>query len=427
MLSKEENELLERVGPGQAMGEVFRRFWIPAVLSEEIPAPDSPPVRVRLLGENLVAFRDSNGKVGIFDAYCPHRNAPLFFGRNEEAGLRCIYHGWKFDVSGQCVDMPNCLEGESFKDRVNVKAYPTFEGGNMIWVYMGPAERVPPKPGFEWLDLPSDHVYVTKYYVQCNYLQTLENEFDIGHSSFLHSTLNPSSSQSFAIMGRNPLVRPGRIANTEVYDTPYGSAAGRRTDDGRLALSAHFMMPSFSSAGAVSAPNTNPLNLKLPVDDENTVFFRMKWSPEPLKPEVLNTYLYGKHEFPERIPGTYVTKANKSNDYLQDRALQRNFNYSGMNPYPVQDFAMVEDQRGPVADRSRETLVSSDTYIIHMRRKLLEACRRVMAGEDLDQPWHPEAFTGIRNFRILTEEEERTQATLAVARRKAPAQEIAAS
>ncbi|HLF77047.1 MAG TPA: Rieske 2Fe-2S domain-containing protein, partial [Dehalococcoidia bacterium] len=149
MLSKEENELLERVGPGQAMGEVFRRFWIPAVLSEEIPAPDSPPVRVRLLGENLVAFRDSNGKVGIFDAYCPHRNAPLFFGRNEEAGLRCIYHGWKFDVTGACVDMPNCLEGESFKDRVNVKAYPTFEGGNMIWVYMGPAERVPPKPGFE--------------------------------------------------------------------------------------------------------------------------------------------------------------------------------------------------------------------------------------------------------------------------------------
>jgi phenylpropionate dioxygenase-like ring-hydroxylating dioxygenase large terminal subunit len=427
MLSKQVNELLERVGPGEAMGEVFRRFWLPAVLAEEVPAPDSPPVRVRLLGEDLVAFRDSNGKVGIFDAYCAHRNAPLFFGRNEEAGLRCIYHGWKFDVTGQCVDMPNCLEGESFKDKVNVKAYPTFEGGNMVWVYMGPADRVPPKPGFEWLDLPPDHVYVTKYYVQCNYLQTLENEFDIGHSSFLHSTLHPSSSQSFQIMGRNPPIRPGRIANTEVYDTPYGSAAGRRTEDGRLALSAHFMLPSFSSAGAVSAPNTNPLNLKIPVDDANTVFFRMKWSPEPLKPEVLSTYLYGKHEFPERIPGTYLTKANKSNDYLQDRALQRNFNYSGMNPYPVQDFAMVEDQRGPIADRSRETLVSSDTYIIHMRRKLLEACKRVIRGEDLEQPWHPEAFHGIRNFHILSEEEERNQVTLAVPARKAPAQEIAAS
>ena len=429
MLSKEENELLERVGPGQPMGEVFRRFWIPALLTEEIPAPDSPPVRVRLLGEDLIAFRDTSGEVGIFDAYCPHRNAPLFFGRNEEGGLRCIYHGWKFDHTGQCIDMPNCLEGPDFKERVRVPAYPTFEGGNMVWVYMGPSTSsgrgpsdVPPKPGFEWLDLPSDHVYVTKYFVQCNYLQTLENEFDIGHSAFLHSTLNPAGSQSNRIIGGNPLVNPlarrGRVANTEVYDTPYGSASGRRTEDGRLALSAHFMMPSFSTAGAVSAPNTNPLNLKLPVDDENTVFFRMKWSSEPLKPEVLNSYLYGKHEFPERIPGTYVTKANKTNDYLQDRALQRNFNFSGMNPYPVQDFAMVEDQRGPVADRSRETLVSSDTYIIHMRRKLLEACEKVLAGEDLEQPWHPEAYHGIRNFKVLSAEEEASQVTLARAARK---------
>ncbi|HEX5368750.1 MAG TPA: Rieske 2Fe-2S domain-containing protein, partial [Dehalococcoidia bacterium] len=335
MLSVDDNQTLIQIGPGQPMGETFRRFWIPALLSEEVASVDGAPVRLRLLGEDLVAFRDTNGNVGIFDAYCPHRNAPLFFGRNEEEGLRCIYHGWKFDVTGACVDMPNCLEGDSFKERVRVRAYPTFEGGNMIWVYMGPAERVPPRPGFEWLDLPSDHVYVTKYFVSCNYLQTLENEFDIGHSAFLHRTLNPAASQSYQIIGRGqPAFSLSRIANTEVYDTPYGSASGRRAEDGRLALSSHFIMPSFSTAGAVSAPNTNPLNLKVPVDDENTVFFRMKWSPEPLKAEVLNTYLHGKHEFPERIPGTYVTKANKSNDYLQDRALQRNFNFSGMNPYP---------------------------------------------------------------------------------------------
>ncbi len=424
MLNVDDNRTLIQIGPGQPMGEMFRRFWIPALLSEEVAQADGAPVRLRLLGEDLVAFRDTNGNVGIFDAYCPHRNAPLFFGRNEEEGLRCIYHGWKFDVTGACVDMPNCLEGDSFKERVHVRAYPTFEGGNMIWVYMGPAERVPPRPGFEWLDLPPDHVYVTKYFVSCNYLQTLENEFDIGHSAFLHSTLNPVASQSYQIIGRNPLIGNNRVANTEVYDTLYGSASGRRTEDGRLVLSSHFIMPSFSSAGAVSAPNTNPLNLKVPVDDENTVFFRMKWSPEPLKAEVLNTYLHGKHEFPERIPGTYVTKANKSNDYLQDRALQRNFNFSGMNPYPVQDFAMVEDQRGPKADRSRETLVSSDTYIIHVRRKLLEACRRVAAGEDVEQAWRPNAYRGIRNLRVLTSEEEATEVRIVRATRKAPPAQI---
>src|SRR6266508_2309695 len=146
MLSKEENELLVRVGRGQPVGEVFRRFWLPVVLSEEVPGPDCVPVRVRLLGEDLVAFRDTAGKVGVFDAYCPHRNAPLFFGRNEEHGLRCVYHGWKFDVSGQCVDMPNVAEGVHFKERVKIEAYPTFEGGGMVWCYMGPKDKIPPKP-----------------------------------------------------------------------------------------------------------------------------------------------------------------------------------------------------------------------------------------------------------------------------------------
>src|SRR5262245_27930946 len=154
MLSKEDNEVLVRVGPGTAMGELFRRFWLPALLSQELPGPDSVPVRLRLLGEDLIAFRDTEGRAGILDAYCAHRNAPLFFGRNEESGLRCVYHGWKFDVSGACTDIPNTPEGETFKAKVQLKSYPVVEGSGMVWVYMGPAARRPPEPGFAWFGLP---------------------------------------------------------------------------------------------------------------------------------------------------------------------------------------------------------------------------------------------------------------------------------
>ena len=141
MLSREENDMLTQTGKGTPMGDLFRRFWMPACLSEEIPSADCPPVRVKLLGESLIAFRDSNGTPGLVDSYCPHRGAPLFFGRNEECGIRCVYHGWKFDVSGACVDMPNTPEGESYKDKVNLAAYPCFDAAGMVWAYLGPKDR----------------------------------------------------------------------------------------------------------------------------------------------------------------------------------------------------------------------------------------------------------------------------------------------
>jgi len=409
MLSKQENEFLERVGPGQAMGDLFRRFWLPALLKEETPLPDSPPVRVRLLGEDLVAFRDSEGRAGIVDAYCPHRNAPLFFGGNEESGIRCVYHGWKFDIEGQCLDMPNCEEGPEFRHKVRLPAYPTVEGAGMVWVYMGPPQRVPPPPGFDWFGLPDDHAFVTKYFVQCNYLQTLENEFDSNHSAFLHRTLNPAYSQSSRVIaatnGAINVANRNILAPLDIYDTDYGAALGRvRDDDGTLSLSSHFMMPCFSTAGAVSAPNTFPINVKVPMDDLNTVFFRLKWSPEPLKPEVIANWQTANHEFPTQIPGTYVTKANKSNDYLIDRNTQRFFNYTGINPYPVQDFAVVEDQRGPLADRSREVLTSSDRYLIFIRKRLSDAAKALAAGTEPAEPWRPEACAGIRNFMPVTPE-----------------------
>src|SRR5580765_1448418 len=189
MLSVKENDLLTKVGPGTPMGEFLRRFWLPALLSSELPQADGDPVRLRLLGEDLVAFRDTNGQVGVVDAFCPHRRAPLFFGRNEECGLRCVYHGWKFDTQGTCVDMPSEPADSNFKDKVRVKSYPAREFGDTIWVYMGEGPS-PPLPDMEWAVVPSSHRRVAMWMVECNWLQVLEGNVDTAHVSFLHSAFD---------------------------------------------------------------------------------------------------------------------------------------------------------------------------------------------------------------------------------------------
>src|SRR5439155_2161270 len=159
-------------------GALFRQYWLPTLLASELPTRDCPPTRVRILGEDLVAFRDSGGRVGMLADHCAHRGASLFFGRNEEDGLRCVYHGWKYDVDGRCVDLPNAPEGPTFKDKIKIKCYPCVEAGDLIWAYMGPAEKEPPFPGLEWTQLPKSHRYVTKFIEQCNYLQAMEGDYD---------------------------------------------------------------------------------------------------------------------------------------------------------------------------------------------------------------------------------------------------------
>src|SRR5580704_12783584 len=187
MLKREENERITRVGPGTPMGNLMRRYWQPALLSSELPEADGPPVRVRLLGEDLIAFRGSDGTVGLVDAFCPHRRAPMFFGRNEECGLRCVYHGWKFDASGACVDMPSEPPDSLFKTKVTIAAYPTHEAGDIIWAYMGPKETQPEPPDYEWMRAPRTHRYVSKSVEDCNWLQALEGGIDTSHSSFTHN------------------------------------------------------------------------------------------------------------------------------------------------------------------------------------------------------------------------------------------------
>src|SRR5919198_3690338 len=187
MLSRTENELLTRVGPGTPMGALLRCFWQPFALASELPGPDCDPLRVRLLGEDLVAFRDSAGAVGLLAAHCPHRGASLFFGRNEEGGLRCVYHGWKFDAAGACLDMPNEPAESDFKHKVKAVAYPVQERGGVLWAYLGPPADVPSAPELEWTHVPENQRYVSKRIQRCNFLQNVEGEVDSSHVSFLHS------------------------------------------------------------------------------------------------------------------------------------------------------------------------------------------------------------------------------------------------
>src|ERR1051325_11260544 len=186
---KEDNELLTQTMPGTPMGELMRRYWIPALMTEEIPEADCPPVQVRLLGEELVAFRDSNGQIGLLEEHCLHRGTSLFYGRNEECGLRCIYHGWKYDVAGNVLDTPAEGTDSSFRSRLHHKSYPPHEANGIIWAYMGPPDKQPLFPNYEWMNVPLENSYVTKAYQECNYTQGVEGECDSSHLNFLHRTL----------------------------------------------------------------------------------------------------------------------------------------------------------------------------------------------------------------------------------------------
>ncbi len=409
MLSKEENKLLTRVGPGTPMGELFRRFWLPGLLSSELNGPDSVPVRVRLLGEDLIAFRDTDGRVGIIDAYCPHRNAPMFFGRNEEGGLRCIYHGWKFDVKGQCVEMPNCWEGETFKDKVTINWYPAEERAGMVWIYMGPKDKVPPIPAYEWIDAPPENRYVLKFFLECNYLQRVENDTSESHGNFLHRNLGPATgvanrrwtSSTRPADGSIPDRRPQDPRRSSWHDTAFGSIqVTKQTSEveGRelYSVGTPFYLPSFSNAGGLNAPNVRPMNIFVPVDDENMAFYRFKWSTEPITETARAEMMSGGFEFPDLVPGTFTPVQNKSNDYMIDRNKQRFYNYSGMANTPVQDVAMCENQGGAIADRSKEVLVTTDRGIIHIRKRLMDAAQALMNGVEPSEPWNPEAY-GLRS------------------------------
>jgi len=366
MLSRAENELLTRTGPDAPMGRLMRRYWLPAVFSDQIARPDSPPVRVRLLGEKLVAFRDSLGRVGLLDERCPHRTASLYFGRNEECGLRCVYHGWKFDVDGACVDMPSEPPGGGFQHKVRIKSYPCVERAGIVWTYMGPPELKPDFPELEWTLLPESQRYASRHIQECNWLQGLEGGFDASHIAFLHRG-------SGAI---NQNVVPSLY---ETVPTDFGLVigSGRETPDDDIRWGTALFIAPFHK---VFASNPDGAHMWVPMDDENTMLYSVDCFPNGVNEALLERSKAFGHIHTENIPGTDRAIQNRDNDYMIDRAVQASGrSFTGMKGLGIQDCA-IQESMGPIADRTAEHLGVSDTAIIQIRKALLQMVRDHEAG-----------------------------------------------
>ncbi len=386
MLTFQENETLARVGPGTSMGAVMRRYWMPTLLSWELPEPDCPPIRVRLLGEDLVAFRDTSGDVGILDNYCPHRRASLFFGRNEECGLRCVYHGWKFDVNGDCVDMPSEPAESNFKDKVKITAYPTGEFGGMVWTYMGPRDLQPPPPTMEWTQVPDLHRGTTKVVQRCNWLQGLEGGIDSVHTNFLHRRFAGSGTDVMDRARANSLA-----AHVEVVPTDYGyTYAGIRhvsDDEGDYVRAYHFIAPFYQlrPGGQLQRRHGRASgHIWVPIDDENTMVWNFSYrfdGNEMAESERKQTGSGNEFGVDIDVEKGFRSRAAAENDYLIDRKVQRTQTFSGIPGTNTQDRA-VQDTMGPICDRTREHLGTTDRAIIMARKILLNAVRVVEDGGD---------------------------------------------
>jgi len=381
VLSKEDNELITRVGPGTPMGNLMREYWVPAMLSSELPSPGSPPVRVMLLGEKLIGFRDGEGRVGLLENSCPHRGASLFFGRNDACGLRCVYHGWQFDVQGNCIDMPNEPEEGDFKERVKAVAYPCQERGGVVWTYMGPRKDPPPLPDLEGNMQDTSHETVRAFQLEGNWLQILEGDIDTTHVGFLHYGGLKAEDQPPGSFSEWQL--RDKTARFEVIDTEGGSAYGARREAGpgqEYWRIAQFCFPfySFTPPGVLGTKKGG--GARVPMDDYHTMNFFMtagrrgpNTGPQgAFKPPLPNTTdWFGRFRLEQKM----------ENDFLIDRELQATgegqTGYSGIEGIAMQDAAMTGSMGG-IYDRSREHLASSDAMVIRVRRRLIAAVQAHM-------------------------------------------------
>ncbi|MCL6442438.1 MAG: aromatic ring-hydroxylating dioxygenase subunit alpha [Alicyclobacillus sp.] len=385
MLSYQDNQTLTRTGSGTPMGEVLRCYWIPALLVDELPYPDCPQVRVKLLGEDLIAFRDSNGRVGLVDEYCPHRRVSLFYGRNEECGIRCAYHGWKFDVEGNCVDLPSEPAESNFKSKIRIKSYPCEERGGIIWTYMGDPAHKPELPEQEWMMVRDSQRYISKKIQECNYFQALEGGIDSSHVSILHS--GSVANLGVSKQSKSPsLLAQDTAPRFEVIETEYGLLIGARRDadeENHYWRITQFIMPWYTMIPPFGgAPRGG--HAWVPMDDEHCWVWSWSWTPgRDMTEKEIAQIKSGGGIHAKLIPGTFRTVANKENDFLIDREMQkRGESFAGIFGVGMEDQA-VQVSAGPIADRTLERLGTSDTAIIKARRCLLNAVHSYERGEKL--------------------------------------------
>jgi phthalate 4,5-dioxygenase len=383
MLKHDENELITRVGPGTPMGNLMREYWVPAMLSSEVPTPDSDPVRVLLLGEKLIGWRDSNGKVGLTANHCPHRGASLFFGRNEEAGLRCVYHGWKFDTAGNCIDMPNEPAESDFRTKVKAVSYPTQERGGIVWTYMGSRATPPPMPDLEGNMQPNAEQFVRATQLQSNWLQILEGDIDTTHVGFLHYGGLSADDQIPGSFSEYQLRE--KTAHFEVIDTEGGAAYGARKPAGsdqvywRIAQWC-FPFYSFTPPGVLGTKKGG--NARVPMDDYHTLTFSMVSGRNTAAQTNSNVNIRGTMQ-PNTTDwyGRFRPEQELANDFKIDRAAQRqntgSSGYTGISGIAMQDAAMTGSM-GPIYDRSKEHLGTTDAMVIRVRRRLIAAVQAHM-------------------------------------------------
>lgn len=375
MLRKEVNELLTQTDSDKPMGTLFRQYWIPALMASELPENDCAPVRVKLLGERLIAFRDSDGRYGLMDEFCAHRGVSLWFGRNEEGGLRCPYHGWKYDVNGQCTEVPSEAPESGFCEKIKLQAYPLIMVGDVLWTYMGDAENRPPEPEWEFATVPANQTFISKRWQENNWLQAMEGGIDSSHVSFLHSgglnsdpLFKGSKGNEYNLADKKPVF--------EVTDAAGGLFIGarRNAEEGR-----HYwritpwVMPSFTM---VPPRGDHPQHghFWIPIDDENCWAWSFDYHPtRPLTEFEVQAMKDGHGIHNEYEPGTFRPLQNKDNDYMMDREAQkRGDTYSGIKGIAMQD-ASLQESMGPICDRTKENLVSTDNGIIMTRHRLRKA------------------------------------------------------
>ena len=398
MLSAEDNELLTRTGAGTPMGEYFRRFWQPFALSEELAEPDGAPIRLTIMGERLVAFRDTKGRIGVVDARCPHRGADLFFGRNEECGLRCVYHGWKFDVTGKAVDLPNVPSGARHHDTVRVKAYPAREYGGIVWAWLGPAHVVPEVPRLEYGLMPLERRYVSKQLIECNWAQVIEGDLDTSHFSFLHmpapsvpSNENPDAP---ADARRLRWIRNDPMPKFQILDHEVGFVVGgaRSADeDGVYWRMTQFMLPSHGTGPSTMPGETYFGFTVVPITDTACWIYVYAWNPEREIGAEERAKLRKGHGIIAEVGPDYVPLRNRSNDFEIDRSVQKTGTFTGVKGLAEQDL-MIQQSQGFIADRTREILTATDAAVVKFRRTLLAAAKALAAGEEPRAPWRADAY-----------------------------------
>jgi phthalate 4,5-dioxygenase oxygenase subunit len=384
MLSPKDNDYLCRIGPGTPMGNLMREYWLPAIRSDELATPDSPPLRVRLLGEDLIGYRTTSGAVGLIQNACPHRGASLFFGRNEEEGLRCVYHGWKFDVNGNCVDMPSEPAESNFRSKVHARAYPTHERNGIIWAYMGTRETPPPLPDIEANILAKGAHEISVLHRPCNWMQGWEGEMDTVHAAFLHGGQN--SAEDYEQGSFSFYQYKTRAARFSTVETEFGLSNGAfrpAEEDTYYWRVTHILFPFYNMIPTGKIGEGVRIGAYVPMDDDHTLHWEINITPGVERNEPM--FLRFSHAVPNTTDwyGRFNVEETLANDYLIDRELQRENKgpggYTGIKNGRLQDCAVTETM-GPIYDRSHEHLGTTDQFIITARRRMLRAARALEQG-----------------------------------------------